>query len=166
MSWSTFQQACNIELGKGINNRMQFVQKFALEYHNCILRHVDVVSGGVVVNATPAPLIQLMNVITLQNENSPPSTAGPTANILQQMQNIIPAYWPGVTIVGPLGVSVVASPGTWMPMPLPANLDFNVMLSSIIQLSILHMQTMFGTFTSNTTGITIPWSGAALLAPG
>ena len=165
MSWTLFQQTCFNELSSGTNDSSQFSKKIFNEYHNSITRHTDIMSGGSVTNTTPQPIITILDIWLQLNSLSPPGTFQ-DVNFLDQLKFIIPIYWIGATAVGPLGVSQVLFPGIWLPVELSANQNFMVMLTKVSQLSVLHLKTMFGLFTSSATGLVVPWSGGSLLTPG
>lgn len=163
MSWTVFINKCDNKLGKGTQNRKEFVDTIVGEYDSSIKRHVDVISGGSTYTTNAQIINTLLDTWTYLNMLSPPQVVA-NVNILDQMKFIIPLYWSGATIIGPLGVTQVLFPGVWLPVELKPNLDFKIMLGKISLLAALHLKTMFGIFTSSTTGIVIPWSGASLLS--
>lgn len=164
MSWTLFSTTCNNKLGGGTQDRKEFVDTLMTEYHNSIGRHIDVMSTGNTYSTTPDPIITILDIWTQLNELSPPGTVA-NVNFLDQLKFVVPIYWLGAVITGPLGVTNVLFPGVWLPVPLDANLNFMVMLGKISQLATLHLKTMFGLYTNSATGIVLPWSGASLLSP-
>ena len=165
MSWSLFMAKCNSKLGGGTQDKKEFVDTLMNEYHNSIKRHVDVMSTGTQYSTTPDPIIQVLDIWTTLNSMSPPSVAA-NVNFLDQLKFVIPIYWIGGVITGPLGVTNVLFPGLWLPVDLSANTNFMVMLGKISQLARLHLLTMFGLYTNSATGIVLPWSGGSLLTVG
>lgn len=161
MSWSLFQLQCNNKLGGGTQDSSEFVKTLMGEYHNSVKRHFDVMSAGNTFTTTPDLIIQALDIWTKLNSMMPPGTVA-SVNFLDQLKFIIPVYWIGGVITGPLGVTSVIFPGIWVPVELKANLNFLVMLGKISQLSMLHMKTMFGMYTNSATGLVVPWSGTAL----
>lgn len=164
MSWGIFINTLNNKLGKGTNDRSDFVKSLIDEYDKSIKRHTDVMSGGNQFVTQKQPVTQVLDIWTKLNLQSPPQVVA-NVNILEQLKLAIPLYWVGAVITGPLGVTNILFPGIWAPVELKPNLDFRVMLSKISLLSALHLKTMFGTFTSTTTGLVVPWSGSSLLSP-
>lgn len=165
MSWSLFQSTCNNRLGGGTTDKKEFVDTLMTEYHNSVGRHVDVMSGGNTFSTTPDPIISVLDMWTSLNSMSPPGTVA-NVNFLDQLKFVIPIYWLGANITGPLGVTNVLFPGLWFPVGLDANTDFMIMLQKITMLSQLHMKTMFGLYTNSATGLVLPWSGNSLMTPG
>tara|TARA_R110000772_G_scaffold228629_1_gene339332 strand:+ start:68 stop:565 length:498 start_codon:yes stop_codon:yes gene_type:complete len=165
MSWTIFKAECFNELSGGTQDSSQFSKKIFNEYHNSVVRHTDVLSGGSIANTTPQPIITILDIWLQLNSMSPPGTFA-DVNFLDQLKFVIPIYWLGAMATGPLGVTNVLFPGIWLPVELKANNNNMIMLNKISQLSILHMQTLFGTFTSSATGLIVPWSGGGLIAAG
>lgn len=163
MSWTVFINKCNQKLGTGTKDRKEFVDTIVNEYDSSIKRHIDVISGGNTYTTNAQIINKLLDTWTYLNTLSPPTVVA-NVNILDQFKFIIPLYWTGATIVGPLGITQVLFPGVWLPVELKPNLDFKIMLGKISLLAALHIKTMFGTFTSSTTGLIIPWSGASLMS--
>ena len=163
MSWTVFINKCDNKLGKGTQDRKEFVDTLINEYDESIKRHIDVLSGGNTFTVNKQIINSLLDTWTHLNTLSPPSVVA-NVNILDQFKFIIPLYWMGATITGPLGVTQILFPGIWLPVELQPNLDFKIMLSKISLLASLHIKTMFGLFTSSSTGLVVPWSGSSLLS--
>lgn len=132
------------------------------EYHNSVKHHFDVMSAGNTYSTTPDLIIQALDIWTQLNQMSPPGTVA-NVNFLDQLKFIVPIYWIGGVITGPLGITNIFFPGIWIPVELNANQNFMIMLSKMSQLATLHLKTMFGMYTNSATGLVVPWSGTALM---
>lgn len=161
MSWSLFKTKCMVLTGQQHISVEQFSQTISDAYHQAVSLHFDsMTAGGQIINNAPKfPLLnqQILQQckVNLQSQQE--------VNLLQQIGPFIINYWTGLTIIGPTGTVTITSPGTWVAIPVPPNLDFNIMLNLMITAFRTHIMTLVGIYVSSVVvGVTAPWSGALL----
>lgn len=159
MSWSLFKTKCNVLTGPQHISVTQFAQTVTDAYHQCMLLHIDSMSGGgKLVNSVPKFPILYQQFLAQCNANLASTNE---INIIQQIGPMIINYWSALTITGPCGTVVITSPGQWNALPLPQNLDFQIFLNTFMMTARTHIMTLVGTYTSSViVGMTSSWSGA------
>lgn len=164
MSWTTFHSECMALTGMTHVSRVQFAEKMATAYHNCILRHFETLtSGGTVVNTSPKLPMLIQGFLAVCNQNMAQHNQ---VNWIQQIGQFILQYWVGALITGPTGFVNVTSTGTWTAPPVAPNYDFNIILYTFEAVARTHLVTLTGIYTSTVVIIpppmTTPWSGGLL----
>lgn len=165
MSWSIFHTECMALTGQKHVSRQQYAQKMSQAYHNCVMRHFESLTGGGVVVNTAANLPALYQGFLVTGEMN--MVQHKNVNWVQQIGKYIMAYWAGAFISGPTGFVNVTYTGSWTAIPVPQNLDFNLILLAFANTARIHLLTLMGIYTSTVViippPVTTPWSGALLV---
>jgi hypothetical protein len=162
MSWSTFHTECMALTGRKHVSREQYSQKLSQAYHNCVMRHFDTpTAGGTVINTAPKVPALYRGFLSICEQNLKHHKQ---INWIEQVGVHILQYWAGAFITGPTGFVSVTSVGSWSPIPIRQNYDFNLILRAFALTCRVHMMTLTGLYTSTVTvpPFTVPWSGGLL----
>jgi hypothetical protein len=163
MSYAAFKFEVISQLYPPHSDTVRQAQVIGTAYNNLVLRHFDTLSGGgqyLLGSARLPVLISGLQAIFALNRASGFSAV----NIFRQIGPLLKAYWAGATIIGPLGVTVVSSPGNVFGPVIPQTTNYTVFLNIFCGVLYAHMLTLAGTFTSYWFGRTTPWGGALLLS--
>jgi hypothetical protein len=141
----------------------QFAQTISDAYHQAVSLHFDTMTaGGRIVNNAPKFPILYQQILAQCNANL---ASHSEVHLLNQIGPFILSYWTGLIITGPTGVVTILSPGNWVGVPVVQNMDFNIMLNTMITCFRTHIMTVTGQYVSSVVpGVTSPWSGALLQA--
>jgi hypothetical protein len=161
MSWSVFHARCSVLTGLQHVSKEQFSNTIANAYHQTVLLHFDTMTaGGVVVNSAPKVLPMYQTILAICNANL---LSNADVNWIQQIGPAFQTYWAGNIIVGPTGTATVLSPGSWIGPKIIQNLNFSIMLNTLMATARTHIMTLTGTYVSSVVpGVVSPWSGAML----
>lgn len=161
MSWSVFKAKCNVLTGNPHVTPELFAFTIADAYVTCISMHFDSMSGmGVVTTFAPKlPLLQ-QQILMYCNLNRQ-STAD--VDFLAQVGPAFVSMWSGEIILGPLGTTVVSSPGSWSSLKVMPNTNFQIILNALVISCRTHLMTLSGTYTSSVLpGVVSVWNGSLL----
>lgn len=161
MSWSTFKAELGALTGDPHVTPQKFADTVAGAYHNCILRHLDMASGGGKLTILPGnDMILSSQILQLTQANMGMYSY---VNIVQQIGPAILTYWAGALATGPAGNVIINFTGTWIAPPLPNNLDFRIFAEVMTIAAQTHLLTLVGIYTMFAPpGATTPWSGTFL----
>lgn len=139
----------------------QFAETISSAYHQSVSLHFDTMTaGGHIINSAPKYPILYNQILAQCNANL---AAQSEVNLLQQIAPFIQQYYVGLQILGPTGTVVITSPGVFTGIPVVQNLDFNIMLDTMIMCFRTHITTLIGVYTSSVIpGVVSPWSGTML----
>ncbi len=139
----------------------QFAQTIADAYHQAVSLHFDTMTaGGHIINNAPKLPILYQQILAQCNANI---AAQSEVHLLQQIAPFIQQYHVGLIIIGPTGTVTITSPGVFTGIPVVQNLDFNIMLETMIMCFRTHLMTLTGVYVSSVIpGVTSVWSGALL----
>lgn len=164
MSWKLFASSMGVLTGIQHVSRDQFSDVMSKSYHECVLRHVDTMTGGGKVLGAEAKLKPFRDgILSICESNLGTAT---DINFLEQITPLIYAYWAGLTVLGPIGVVAITGTGTYTSPKCPQNLDFNVILSQyMLPAYRVHIATLIGIYTTTVIvpPFTSPWSGGSLI---
>jgi len=91
MSWKIFHTECMALTGMPHISTLQFAQRMAMAYHNCVLRHFEsMTGGGVVISTTPFVPMLVAGFIYISAQNA---TQHSQVNWLSQIGKYIKNYW-------------------------------------------------------------------------
>lgn len=163
MSWSLFKTQCNVLTGNPHITTQLFASTIANAYHSCMSLHFDSMTGaGVLTNNAPKLPILQQSILQYCELNR---QSGADVDLLQQLGPSFLSYHAGGIIVGPLGTTVITSPGTWSNVKTPPNNNFQIILTNLEMACRTHIMTLVGTYTSTVVpGLVSPWSGALFLS--
>jgi hypothetical protein len=161
MSFSLFRSQIQALTGRQHVSRLQFAETISKAYNGLVERSIETVTAGgkVIAPAVGLPgLIGGIYGITEANlhQHNP-------INFFNQIAPYFYLYWTAKQIVGPTGVVIVTSTGSYKGPKLPQNFDFNIWVTVFCAVCTVHMTTLIGTYTNNVTGVTTPWAGGLLM---
>lgn len=165
MSWALAYSQCWVLTGIQHVSQEKFASTMADSYHQCVKRHIDLISSGTLSFIPDSKRDELYKgILSICNQNFSPGEK----NFLQQIGVHILKYWEGIEITGPYGIIVVEYTGVWLAPWIKQNFNFSIILALFILVARIHLMTLVGTFTSalkNQKGqplIIAPWVGASM----
>lgn len=173
MSWTTAKYDILASIPKQHTSTDLFASTLSRAYQSAIERHNDSISLSLlgapgpfndpVVLSKAGQFAMYQYILSICNSNL---THDKELIFLQQIGPAIIQYWsvPHV-IIGATGVTTITSPGVWTPFYVSQNtLSLSVLVDWFVTCCRAHLITLTGIYVNNTTGITTPWTGAALLS--
>lgn len=167
MSWQLFRSSMGVLTGNQHVSHDQFSDVLSKSYHECVLRHVDMMTGGGAVIGADSKLKPLKEgILSICEQNL---SSGGDPHFLEQLTPFLYAYWAGLTVIGPIGVVAITGTGTYTSPKVVQNLDFNIILTHMVTSYRVHISTLIGIYTSTvilTPLLVCPWSGGSLQTMG